>query len=173
MFKSIMKAIVGALRGAFRMLRGLAALPGQALRGLLGFAPDCDELRPAPAFDLDDEEAGPELNRSEYYGLAAARVLSWCGDRLTHDKPPPLPPGLPLEISWWLPGLSRQECKLLIAQDYSSTSSHLQGICEIAGVRPVQPLLPESWPAGPREEPAEAVVVTRRGRSEPAAPSRP
>jgi hypothetical protein len=160
MFRSIMKAIGAALRAAARALRGLLRLLGQILGYILGLPPDFDDIpTPAPMEDLDDV-AGPEVSRHEYYAKAASDVLGWCADSLIDDKPAPLPPGLPVEVSWWLPGLTRDEAEVILNSDRDAISLHLQEICEISGVRAVQRLTPASWPASPRREPAEALVVS-------------
>lgn len=173
MFKSIMKAIAGALKGAFRVMRALVFIPGQAIRAALGFAPD-DDFSPSPApLDLDDEEGGPELSRKEFYARAAADVLSWVADSLIDDTPAPVPVGMPIELAWWIPGLSRDECETLINCGCDEIALHLQGLREIEGVRAVQPLLAQGWPANPRNEPADAVAVTCDAEPAEPAPARP
>ena len=172
--RRILASIGAALRAAFRMLRALARLPGQIMGSLLGFAPDVDDSpQPAP-FEDPDGDGGPELDRQEYYGLVADYVLSWCADCLIYDKRAPLPAPLPVEVGWWLPGLTRGEAEIIINQSCDRVSLHLQGIREIPGVRPVQALTPVSWRASRGAEPANAVamVTCEPSRSdEPAPPS--
>ena len=155
--KSIFAAIGAALRAALRMLGALARLPGRLVGAFLGLPAEDDMVPPPAPIDLDDE---PAADRHEIYGNASSAVMGWCAESLIDDRPAPLPPGLPIEVSWWVPGLSREECETLINVDRDRISLHLQGIREIAGVRPVGPLVPEPWPASPRTEPADAVVAT-------------
>ena len=156
--KSFFAAIGAALRAAFRMLARLANMPGRALRGLLGFAPDDDYVPARAPFDDVDDEPGHERSRHEIYGEASSRVLLWAAESLIDDRPAPVPAELPQEIKWWLPCLSHEECEAIINAERGEISLHLQGIRTLAGVRPVQALDPAPWPASPGMERADAVV---------------
>jgi hypothetical protein len=153
-------AFIGAmLRAAFSMLRRALALPGRVMGALLGVPAFVADI-PPPAPPEDLEAAEPSFDRQRLYDQTASMVLAWCADSVIGSRPAPLPPGLPIRVRNWLPGLTREECMCVVNADRSAISAHIRGICDIEGVRGLGPLpAPGDWPAQPRKEPADADVT--------------
>jgi hypothetical protein len=116
-------------------------------------------------------EAATAPDHSQIYDDIARVVMSWCADSIAADRPVVLPPGLPISVREWAPGLNREECWEIMEADRMAVSSHLRGLFVIPGVRKVQSLARiNAWPAEPvnRESAGYAAVSAL----EPAGPGR-
>jgi hypothetical protein len=155
--RSILSAIAAALRGIVNMLKAAVSLPGRIIGAVLGgggaagAAPEVPELR-----DLEAELAG-RLDRTVLYENIARAVMGWCADTIIADRPQPLPPGLPIAVREWLPGLTREECDIIINADKTAVFSHVQNAFTIQEVRRLGrlPALRE-WTAEPAYLPESA-----------------
>ncbi len=88
----------------------------------------------------------------EIYKQIADAIMRWACVSVIDDRPAPLPPGLPLAIRKWLPGLSREECEAIVESEQNDILAHFKGIYSIAGVRSVRSLTGVSeWPSRDRE----------------------
>jgi len=150
MLKSILSGIAAALRSIGRAVVGIAMAPLRFVDGLLGgsggdSSPQIPEIR-----SYDDEVQLDGDDRQAMYIEIANKILAWAADSIIDSAPTSLPPGLPIELRYWVPGLTRQECETLINADEKAVSAHIQGIFPLPGVRPVQRLTPLlEWPREP------------------------
>lgn len=158
MLRSIISALVSALKGGFRMLGRVATAPFRMLAGLggggLAVPPELPEVEP-PA-----EDVAPVADRMQMYEDLANAVMAWAADALIADRPVPLPPRMPVAVREWLPGLSREECWTLMEAEKRAAAAHLEGIFHLDGVRRVQRLARvEDWPAAPVETKAAGLAA--------------
>jgi hypothetical protein len=166
MLKQIFSAITSALRSVGRMLGRVMAMPFRMLSGLFGggSAPiDIPEVQPP-----EPVEPTPVGNTQLYEDIANA-IMSWCADSVIADRPVDLPPGLPVAVREWAPGLSRDECWTIMNAEKIAVSSHIRRLFPIQGVRPVQRLARVTqWPAEPVEpESAGFAAIVELGLPDP------
>lgn len=144
--KSFIAAVVGALRAAFAVVRGVLSIPGRIVAGLLG-----GSAAPPPAGDsplvanLKDEIAEQRAATDNYARIADA-IWAWAMDSLVADAPAPVPAWLPRDVKSWLPGLTRAEAEILISSEKTPIAEHVRRRFGIDGVRAVGALEPlKSW----------------------------
>jgi len=167
--KRFVAAVASALRAVLSVLRGLVMLPFRLVGVLMGVPPDVGDI-PSLAPLENMKAAEPPFNQQQVCDDIAATVLGWCADSLMGDRPAPLPPRLPIALREWLPGLSRQECEIVVNCEIVDISAHCRGFFAISGVRPLGPLpLLGGWPARPGAESGNEVT----DYGEDAAPFRP
>jgi hypothetical protein len=152
MLRSVITAVVSALRSLGRLVGRTTAAPFVALNSLIGGG---GGVAGAP-IEIP-EVAAPEVvvpskavDNTRLYEDIAIAVMTWCADSLIADTPAPVSTKLPLGVREWLPGLTRVECDAIIEADKTAVSAHLQRLFDLHGVRPVQPLRPlREWPPAP------------------------
>jgi hypothetical protein len=149
MLRSIIAAVVSALRLFGRLVRRVATAPFVMLDSMVGgggAAPlEIPEVAPPEAL------VPKPVDNARFYEDLANAVMSWCADSIIRDAPATVPSSLPLAVKNWLPGLTREECDAIIEADKAAVSVHLEGMFELPGVRPVQALTPlRAWPPAPK-----------------------
>lgn len=143
MLRAIVTAIVSALRSLGRFAGRVIAAPFAAIGAVIG-----GDAAVLPTIDLPEPIETTTHDNSEAYRQIADAVMRWACDLVIDDRPAPLPPGLPLAVREWLPGLTRAECEDIVESEQADVLANLQGVCTIVGVRSVQPLAAVSeWPA--------------------------
>ena len=141
MFRSIVSALVSGLKALARLAGSILTAPLRIFGGG-GYAGEPPEI-PMP----EPYEPPPE-DRTKMYEDIARSIMGWAADSIIADRPIDLPPGLPITLREWLPGLSRDETWELMEADRSGVIAHIQALFPLASVRPVQRLQPvEKWPA--------------------------
>lgn len=154
MLRSIVTAIVSALKSIGRFAGRIVAAPFAAFGAMVG-----GEAAAPPQIDLPPPIETTTNDNSEVYKQIADAIMRWACDSVIDDRPAPLPPGLPLAVKEWLPGLSRDECEAIVESEQNDVLAHFLGRCPIVGVRSVQPLTPVGeWPARESEPTPEAEI---------------
>ena len=148
--RSILSAIATALRGAISVLKTVVSLPGRLIGAVLGGGAGAGAAPEVPPLRDLEAELAERVDRTAIYEKTARAVMGWCADSIIDDSPKPLPPGLPIALREWLPGLTRDECCSIINADKTAVSSHIQNAFPIHGVRRLGrlPALRE-WPTEP------------------------
>jgi hypothetical protein len=146
--RSILSAVGATMRGALNVLKSVVSLPGRIIGAVFGGGADAGAAPELPQLrDLENELAG-RFDRTAIYENIARAVMGWCADSMIADRPQALPAGLPIAVREWLPGLTRDECDLIISADKTAVSSHVQNAFTIKGVRRLGRLpAPPEWPA--------------------------
>ncbi len=143
MLRAIVTAIVNVLKSIGRAAGRVIAAPFAAINALIG-----GEASVPPPIDLPPPIETTAHDNSEVYKQIADAIMRWCCDSVIDDRPAQLPPGLPLAIKEWLPGLTRDECEAIVESEQADVLAHIQGVCPVSGVRSVQPLARViEWPA--------------------------
>ncbi|WP_038965590.1 hypothetical protein [Bradyrhizobium diazoefficiens] len=141
MLKSILNALVSGLKASARLLGSVLTAP------LRMFGRGGDAGAP-PKIPMPQPYEAPPEDRTKMYEDIARAIMCWAADSVLADRPVDLPPGLPLTVREWLPGLSRAECWSLMDADNNVVCGHIQGLFPLAGVRAVQRLpRVRAWPA--------------------------
>jgi len=141
--RAIFFAIMSALSTAFRFAGRVVTWPLRLFGGG-GLAVPPEVQMPVPF------EPPPAPDRGEIYDAIAQAMMSWCADSICADRPVVLPPGLPIAIREWAPGLNREECWEIMGADKMAVSAHITGLFTLPGVRKVQPLARiDEWTAEP------------------------
>jgi hypothetical protein len=148
MFKSIVRAVVTALRAAVRFAVSVLSTPGRLADGLLGAAAPPPAGDSGMVEDLRDKLARDQADQENYRKIADA-IWAWATDSLIEGKPAPVPVWLPRSVKEWLPGLTQDEAEKLVSADKMAIQAHLRGIYVLPSVRKVGPLIPvgNSWSA--------------------------
>jgi hypothetical protein len=150
MLKAIFSSIVSALRSVASVMGRVAMAPIRFIDRLLvggdgGSPPEIQEVR-----RYDDTESIDSADRQAMYIELANRIMAWAADSIVDDAPAPLPAKLPIALREWLPGVTRDECCVLLNADEKAVSAHIQRLFALRGLRPVQHLTPlREWPAEP------------------------
>jgi hypothetical protein len=143
MLKSILSAVAASLMAAFRFV-------GRAVTTPLTWFGGSGHATPGPVPLPQPLDAEPQPDQSQIYDDIARIIMSWCADAIIADGSQPLPPGMPIALREWMPGLTRKECWEIMDADRMAVSSHLQRCFALPGVRPVQPLSRMwEWPTEP------------------------
>jgi len=153
--RRIFAAIGAALRAAFSAFRFAVSIPGRALAWLLGGTAAPAPIGDSPIVqdlkgDLAETRAAEAIEASARAAAQLARaIMMWCCDALEADGPVPVPPypNVSRRVAEWLPGLTRDECQVLICAEKQAILAHIEGRQPISGVRPVQRLdaRPDGW----------------------------
>jgi hypothetical protein len=154
MLKSILSAIGAGMMAAFRFV-------GRTVTAPLTWFGGGGQAIPAPVPLPQPLDAEPKQDQSQIYDDIARAIMSWAADGILADQPQPLPPGLPVAIREWMPGLTRNECWNLMDADRMAVSSHVQRCFTLPGVRPVQPLpRVAEWPTEPERPESVGFAAT-------------
>lgn len=150
MLRSIFTSIASALRSIWRVIFRIGIAPLRFIdRVLVGgdysSPQEIPEVRPH-----DGAEPTDNFDRQAHYLTVANRIVTWAADSIAAGRPLPLPSNnIPIGLREWAPGLTRDECCVLIKADEEAVSAHLQGLFALPGVRRVSRLSPLTvWPAG-------------------------
>lgn len=151
MLRAIATAIVSALKSVGRMFGRIAAAPFAAIDAMIGGGGAVP-----PPIELPDPIETTTNDHTEVYRQIADSIMRWACASVIDDRPAPLPPGLPLAIREWLPGLTRDECEAIVESEMTDVLAHSKGVLPIVGVRSVQPLPAVSeWSARESEPTSE------------------
>src|SRR5258708_5842045 len=99
MLKSILSAFAAGLMAGFRFV-------GRAVTTPLTWFGGSGHAIPAPVPLPQPLDAEPQPDQSQIYDDIARIIMSWCADAIIADRPQPLPPGLPIALREWMPGLT-------------------------------------------------------------------
>jgi hypothetical protein len=161
MLRSIAAAIVSALMSMVRIGRGILAIPGKVIQGILGGGGAVSDIPPPPPVSIDsDGMPGADFAAliERVYAEHAARVQAWAASSLSAGAYQPLPEKLPRDVEAWLPGLRPSELLAIIDATPEAVCAHLRSKDLIVGVRSVRPLDAIAWvddtPKPAPEEPA-------------------
>lgn len=151
MFRSIVAAVVRALKAIAGFARRVAAAPFLALANPFGGGGDVPAVpEVAPTMAEDEAEAGPDMDK--VYKELANIVMAWAANSIVDGQPGPLPPHprLPRSLAEWLRGIELDEAHAIINASENEVSAHLRSRELIPGVRSVRPLEPATWPEKPQ-----------------------
>ncbi|MEH2512248.1 hypothetical protein V1291_003602 [Nitrobacteraceae bacterium AZCC 1564] len=154
MLRAIITAILSALKSIGRFAGRIVAAPFAALGAMAGG----DVAAAPPLIELPPPIEAATNDNSEVYKRIADAILRWACTSVIDDRPAPLPPGLPLAVRAWLPGLSREECEAIVESEPNDVLAHFNGISPIIGVRSVQSLAAVSEWAVRDSKPAQQEV---------------
>ncbi len=147
MLRSVIGAIVSALKSLGRLAGHVATAPFRAVARVIGGGggdmPATAEAAPYEG-DEDQPRRGPDID-AVYRELALA-VRTWCADSIIDGQPGPLPPKFPRALEAWLPGITFDEARDILDASERAISEHLRSRELIPGVRSVRPLQAAVWP---------------------------
>lgn len=153
MLKSIVAAVLRAVKSLFSCARKVAWLPFRMLGALLGGESAID-ISPAPELPSDesDEVQSPKPDWEKIHEHLALSVMRWCVESVELGQPAPVPQKMPRGISEWLPGLREAELIALVSAGRECISAHIRSQELVPGVRSVRRLEAIGWPEKPRPE---------------------
>jgi hypothetical protein len=153
MLKSIIAAVLTALKSVFSCARKLVPLPFRMFDAMLGGGSDID-IPPAPELPSEegDEVRSPAPGWESIYQNLALSVMRWCVESVELGQPAPVPPKMPRGISEWLLGLREAELIALVSAGRIGISAHIRSQELVSGVRSVRKLEAAKWPEKPRPE---------------------
>jgi hypothetical protein len=153
MLRAIFSSILSALRGLAGFIFSFGIAPLRLFDRLLGgdgggAAQEIPVVRPYDAATPHDGADTQALHLE-----IANKVMAWAADSIVADRPVALPAGMPVPLKQWLPGLTRQECEVLINASEKAVSAHLQKLFALPEVRNVRRLDPiAEWAAEPKPD---------------------
>ncbi|MGY3368718.1 hypothetical protein ACVWZL_005843 [Bradyrhizobium sp. GM2.4] len=148
--RSVISAIIDALKSAFGAMLSLVSAPFRAIVGSSGSGPMAvQEVAPArppsPVLALDN---------TEFYKKLAIAMQKWAADSLLADERLPVPARWPRSVKEWAGGLEREELFAVIDGPQRAVETHLEGVFAMPRLRKVQPLQASPWlPAQPMPDP--------------------
>jgi hypothetical protein len=150
MFRSIVAAIVSALRSAFMAVGRVATVPLRFIDRLLGGSASpwgIPEAAPAHVEDPAGQAPMSAIDWNIEYAKEANVVMNWAATSIIDDGPAelPSPPRCSRATREWLKGLTRDECEILLNSGEKSISQHLRDRERFPGLRKVQPLEATRW----------------------------